>query len=175
MLQTLWDSNCDWTLEAAGVGSWKKFLILRVHRTMELKARRNGLLTPPFMSSSNILLPSPSISLTSLLSLSVPHGLSGAEVQFQTMKGVGDMVHDLADVSTIPAPFAPPSALMGGNFTHLSALILTTPFCLTSLEGTAHCLRTQLLSLSSINATLLHLKGSSFSLNYFRCTGRFFF
>lgn len=174
MLQTLWDSNCDWTLKAAGVGSWKKFLILSIHRTIELKARRNGLLTPPFMSSSNIL--PPSFHLTHKSAFSVcSSGLSGAEVQFQTMKGVGDMIHDLADVSTIPAPFAPPSALMGGNFTHLSALILTTPFCLTSLEGTSHCLRTQLLSLSSIKATLLHLKGSSFSLNYFRCTGRFLF
>ena len=83
------DSNCDWTLKAAGVRNWKKPLILSVHRTIELKAKRNGLLVASFLSVSNILLPSSHFQPTLKSAFSVPHGISGAEVQFQIMERVG--------------------------------------------------------------------------------------
>ena len=103
---------------------------------------------PSFMSVSSILLPFPPPTPhppppTLKSAFSVPLGLSGAGVRFQVMEGVGDLVCDLADGSTIPAPFAPPEAMLGGQFPHLSTLVLITPFCLGSTEGTARLLRTQ--------------------------------
>ena len=41
-LQTVSDSNCDWTLKAACVRNWKKLLILSIRGAVELKAKGMG-------------------------------------------------------------------------------------------------------------------------------------
>lgn len=108
------DSNCDWTLKSAGFRSLKTSLILSFHGTVELKARRNEVLTPSFKSNPNILFPFSHSTHKS--AFSVPHSLSGCgEALYNRLWGHGSWFNHSFFLCPIPA-------LMRSDFTHLSAL-----------------------------------------------------